>query len=300
MSGRKNKHKQRGHQQRGPSTDLLDELSTLRDLLGSDDIGDIPLLDRVAEPGKPRPAVQEPLDEIDLPTLFSPMDEELPDDQRAELDESDRELLRPLQDLPLAGREPSAQYGEPSAQYREPSAQHEEPSVLREELPAPQEEPPTPQEKPSAQPPAHPKETDGAPGQEQQGELFSQPAAGPVKENPFLPAHIRARLTGGRVPKVEEQQRQAQQIGEPPPPEASPEAAQPAKTGELATQAAPPDNRREAAAGPEPEGSDARLSEPEMLRRQLVDRLVAKQLPELERQLRARIERMLDELEAKH
>ncbi len=275
MSGRKNKNRQRGHQ-RGQSSELLDELHSLRDLLGTDDLGDIPLLDSVAEPGRPRPAAapltptpgpseQEPLDEIDLPILFSPVDEELPDDYRAELDESDRALLRPLQNLPPAGKEPSAPTKEPSAPTKEPSALKTQPSALKE------------------QPPAQKKE--------QQGELFGQPEASQVKENPFLPAHIRARLTGGRVPRAEEQQQQEPRAEESPPPEEALEAVQPVEEAVPR----PTTDTEEAAAGPET--GETELSERELQRQQLIDRLVAKQLPELERQLRARIEQMVDELE---
>lgn len=264
MSGRKNKSKQRGHQREQPS-ELLDELNSLRDLLGTDDIGDIPLLDRVAEPGRPRPAAaplqpapqppkQAPLDEIDLPILFSPVDEELPDDYRAELNESDRALLRPLQDLPTAG---------------EPK------------------EPSPPPKEPSQEPPASTKE--------QQGELFGQPQANQVKENPFLPAHIRARLTGGRVPRAEEQQQPEPEVEESPIPEESPEVVPPAE--ETAPQALL--DAEEDAAEPGDNEGETGLPERELQRQQLIDRLVARQLPELERQLRARIEQMVDELEAK-
>ncbi|SHF51332.1 hypothetical protein SAMN04487965_2109 [Microbulbifer donghaiensis] len=274
MSGRKNKHKQRGHE-RGQSSDLLDELNSLRDLLGSDDIGDIPLLDQVAAPGKPpAPATQAPtprpqtsLEDIDLPILFSPVDEELPEDYRSELNESDLKLLRPLQDLPVTDGE------------RENPAAKPQPQAAGE---APRK----------------------GTRQEQQQELFAEPAATPATENPFLPAHIRARLTGGRVPKSE-------------PTPMEPVAAEVSLLPEEITAAEPATVRTEASAPasppPTPEKStlpDAELPEPEppavasrtadaSERQQLVDRLVAKQLPELERQLRARIELMLDELEAR-
>lgn len=228
MSRRKQKNNQRGR-----SGELLDELNALRDLLGSDDIGDIPLLDQVAAPGrpaaaapvKPEPRAQKPLKEIDPPVLFSPVDEEPPEDYRAELSESDRELLRPLQDLPGGGKKQAA---------------------------APQ-------------------------ATERQGELFNQPSS-QAKENPFLPTHIRARLTGGRVGVgVGEQETAKQETGKPPATEV-PQAAVEAET--KAADKAPSDRERQ--------------------RQQLIDRLVAKQLPELERQLRARIELMVDELESKH
>ena len=221
MSRRKQKNNQRGR-----SGKLLDELNALRDLLGSDDIGDIPLLDQVATPGrpaaaapvKPKPRAQKPLQEIDPPVLFSPLDEEPPEDYRAKLSESDRELLRPLQDLPDGGKKQAA---------------------------APQ-------------------------ATERQGALFNQPSS-QAKENPFLPAHIRTRLTGGRAGVGE------QEMGKP-----------------LATEVP------HAALETETKAADKAPSDLEHQRQQLIDRLVAKQLPELERQLRARIERMVDELESKH
>jgi len=323
MSGRKKKNKHRSHQdppshqQGAPSDDLLDELSNLRDLLGSDELGDIPLLDQVAAPARaaaapaapatapqqPRP---EPLDESDLPILFSPVDEELPDDYRAELNESDRALLRPLQDLPAT--EPGANTG--------------------------------------AQPQT-------AAPREQQQELFAGPGDRPATENPFLPAHIRARLTGGRVPKHDEPPlapaatasaaATADSAPHSPPAEALPATAgtsdsvdAAASEGSAAAQGAETDGRSaarnmdtgnmdtgnidtgntdtrdtdtQATASPHPESAPQRgegqqseagdQSERGMQRQLLVDRLVAKQLPELERQLRARIELMVDELEAK-
>lgn len=221
MSGRK----KRNNKQRGQSAELLNELHSIRDLLGSNEVGDIPLLDQVAEPAPkpPRPApvrqpLQEPLDESDLPILFSPVDEELPeDDYPAELGEAERELLRPLQDLPKK----------------------------------------TEVDKP-------------------QGELFAQPAT--PGENPFLPAHIRARLTGGRMPNAEPEPHV--EIREPEPPKAP---------GEPASEAP----------APAEDAASASREERERQRQQLIDHLVAKQLPELERQLRERIARMVDELEAK-
>ncbi|WP_308368280.1 MULTISPECIES: hypothetical protein [unclassified Microbulbifer] len=227
MSGRKNKNRK----QRGQSAELLNELHSIRDLLGSDEIGDIPLLDQVAEPApKPpqaapvpaRQPLQEPLDVSELPILFSPVDEELPEDYRAELGEAERELLRPLQDLPK-------------------KAEADKP----------------------------------------QGELFAAPAAAPG-ENPFLPAHIRARLTGGRMPKAE------------PEPEAQPEQQEP-QTAPAPEEDVPPPSP----AAPAEPAANASREERDRQRQQLIDHLVAKQLPELERQLRERIARMVDELETK-
>ncbi|WP_193166274.1 hypothetical protein [Microbulbifer hainanensis] len=256
MSGRKNKNKHRGPQ-RAPSTDLLDELNSIRDLLGSDELGDIPLLDQVAAPATSEPPkmtapapqrqpVQEPLDESELPILFSPVDEELPEDYRAELNESELALLRPLQNLPA---------------------------------------------KQATAAPSKPKP------EEQQQELFGESAAS--EENPFLPAHIRARLTGGRVPRDEPEVAAA-----PAEPPAQRDTAPPAGDPEPATEApAELETETEILAEPPPEENaelpqDTPHRRRESQRQQLVDRLVAKQLPELERQLRARIERMIDELEA--
>lgn len=272
MSGRKNKNRQR-RQQREQSTELLTELNSLRDLLGSEELGDIPLLDQVAEPAPgepptqsdntapprrqraqepqppqqaPRPPGQAPLDESDLPILFSPVDEE-PPEVPPELDESDRKLLRPLQDLPPEANSPGV------------PAEHEP---------------------------------------EQQGELFGEPERAPTPaENPFLPAHIRARLTGGRMPKPETEA-EAPQTTEAPElsqAEAEADAAEAPAADEVAQEAA---GATEASAPPAPDSADTAPAERQRQRQQLIDRLVAQQLPELERQLRARIERMVDELEA--
>lgn len=228
MSARNHKKKQAGQSQ-----ELLSELTSLRDLLGSDALGDIPLLDQIAEAGKPEaakpaplaPPARDPLSERDLPILFSPLDEEPAEDYKAELSEAERELLRPLNELPAKAA--------------------------------------------AVQAPDRPQAVDQQPG------LFDNPPA--AAENPFLPAHIRARLTGGQVPKSE------------PAPEAAP-AEVPAPAEET------PEPQAESVASdekPEPKSLSADQ------RQQLIDRLVAKQLPELERQLRERIARMLDELEAK-
>lgn len=264
MSGRKNKNRHRRPapaargRDRGQSTELLDELNSLRDLLGSDELGDIPLLDRVAEPApdappprrqpgqpperRPQPPAQEPLDESDLPILFSPVDEELPEDCKPELDEADRALLRPLQELPTNADATDAGAG------------------------------------------SHP---------EQQGELFSESGEQPptVAENPFLPAHIRSRLTGGRRPEPETESVAAAE-GEPGPAPQEGES-QPAEPPPPASEALPANTGETAAA------ADTAATERERQRQQLIDRLVAQQLPSLERQLRARIERMVDELERK-
>ncbi|GAA5524955.1 hypothetical protein Maes01_01515 [Microbulbifer aestuariivivens] len=263
MAGKKHKHRQRP-QQRGGSSDLLDELNSLRDLLGTDDLSDIPLLDQVAQPGPKAPhqamanrpgasqpgaiqpaAKQQPLDADGLPILFSPVDAGLAEGFHSDLNAADGDLLGGLQDLPTTATLAKA--------------------VTVDSKPVPA-------------------------GAEQQSDLFDAPALDPA-ENPFLPAHIRARLTGGRVPR-------GSQLNE-----------------GSTLQSATIDTRREltpstqlpSKEGPETEqaGADqARQTEsPDRERAQqrqkLVDRLVASQLPELERRLRARIEMMIDELEAK-
>ncbi|SDJ82546.1 hypothetical protein [Microbulbifer yueqingensis] len=272
MAGRKNKNRQRGQRQQQPGsgepTELLDELHSIRSLLGSEDLADIPLLDQVADPA-PRPPRREarpqvtPLQDTDLPTLFSPEDEELPEEEphsppapeprtkaiATELSETELELLRPLEAIPPQSRA-----------------------------------------NPGGTPPA---------GDEQQQELFGEPETGSSAiENPFLPAHIRARLTGGRVPRSEER------AGSPAGGDAGTQEAR--ASGAAATAGASPhheDHQPEtahespAAGDSEPAGTPTAAQRArERQRQQLVDRLVAKQLPELERQLRARIELMVDEL----
>ncbi|WP_237067414.1 hypothetical protein [Microbulbifer guangxiensis] len=271
MAGKKHKHRHRQQQQGKPDV-LLNELSSLRDLLGTDDLGDIPLLDQVAEPApvdsphqtRPpvRQPVQEPLDESDLPVLFSPVDEELPEDISPELNEADRALLRPLQDLPS-----SPDTGK---------------TVTVEQTPRPQQA-------------------------EQQTDLFDPPAPKPA-ENPFLPAHIRARLTGGRVPRDPDPADTLAEPGhqqlEPAPP--APRTIETEQEEEAAVAEALRELEQQVTGGQAAEPGEDRAEqsssgdrERDPQRQKLVDRLVASQLPELERQLRARIELMLDELEAK-
>ncbi|WP_346839184.1 hypothetical protein [Microbulbifer sp. SAOS-129_SWC] len=281
MSARKKKNRQRGHQGTPPN-ELLDELSSLRDLLGSEELGDIPLLDQVAgsaakppAPAPQRAPEQEPLDESELPILFSPVDEELPEEYPAELNEADRALLRPLQDLPDPAAEPA--------------------SVMA----------PLPTTKTATQPPVQPPS-------EQQQELFGAEDHAPPPENPFLPAHIRARLTGGRVPKSEAAPLAPAATASAPvnaaegaAPLAASEALTPATDTAAPDQPTPDDFSSAAAtaadgtAEPEVAEQAATPDERAKQRQQLIDRLVARQLPELERQLRARIELMVDELEAK-
>ncbi|WP_237054777.1 hypothetical protein [Microbulbifer sediminum] len=279
MSGRKNKNRQRGqrHQQQrrqagsGEPRELLDELNSIRDLLGSEELGDIPLLDQVAEPppsappaspdrpGPSRPRLQ-PLEDADLPTLFSPEDEDPVEEELAadpvapppaapgistELSAAERALLRPLEALP----------GEMGA---------------------------------------HPARA-GSTGGEQQQELFGDPDSDTAgMENPFLPAHIRARLTGGRVPRSQETETMPGPAADAP----SPEADSPISAGDPDGPADLEVEQSEAATGdavPAPGPGNERPSRA-MQRQQLIEKLVARQLPELERQLRARIEVMVDEL----
>lgn len=89
-------------------------------------------------------------------------------------------------------------------------------------------------------------------------------------DNPFLPPHIRARLTGGQLPKstvTSQQQATEEEVS------TLPQGAE----------------SMEAIAG---KNKNTR-------RQQLVEQLVAEQLPELERKLRASISLMLDELDSK-
>ncbi|UHQ56311.1 hypothetical protein [Microbulbifer sp. YPW16] len=305
MSGRKNKNRQRGqrhqHQRNqgegGKSTELLDELNSIRDLLGSEELGDIPLLDQVADPAPVAPAPVtppagpaasshariQPLEDTDLPTLFSPEDEEPVEDDAqpegqepagsavppspvpgisTELSETERALLRPLESLP-SGLDTTPPRAKPA-------------------------------------------------GSEQQQELFGEDTATPARENPFLPAHIRARLTGGRVPRSEDtapepatdQPVDAASIPEDEPAATSASLADSTAARPVADEA-PADPAEPGQHGPGPDGTAEhptgretgaeRLAREEQ-RQQLVEKLVARQLPELERQLRARIEIMVDEL----
>ncbi|MFC6980460.1 hypothetical protein [Microbulbifer taiwanensis] len=226
------------------------------------------------------------------------MDEELAEDYRAELNESDRKLLRPLENLHPAAQkeEPSATGKEPSATGKEPSATGKEPSATRKEPSATRKEPSAPSSAPSLPQSVDRDASGGEKSQEQQQELFDQPAAAPAVENPFLPAHIRARLTGGRVPKTEDRPPEVPARESIIPEEALDTGAGP-ETEETPVPEPEPTEGLEVAEADPREETDTGTAERELQRQQLIDRLVAKQLPELERQLRARIEAMVDELE---
>ncbi|MFV8782202.1 hypothetical protein ACNKU7_07240 [Microbulbifer sp. SA54] len=277
MSGRK---KNRKHQRGQHPSELLNELSSLRELLGSDQEADIPLLDQVAEPSpispppKPRPTFQRPLEEADLPILFSPIDEEPVDDFSLELSDADRELLRPLQTLPrgsalaVAG----ATQPEPVKAETRPVDANQEPA---EENVEPRSAKPTSREE--FQPGLFdaPKKTESHPVEPKTVETEPEkpaPAVIATGENPFLPPHIRARLTGGRVPRSEEQVN----------PTPAPQEVQP----EL------PEQQLQAPQASAAPASTTRVSN----RERLIEQLVAEQLHELERQLRANITAMVDEI----
>ncbi|MFA0813180.1 hypothetical protein [Microbulbifer epialgicus] len=276
MSGRKNKHKQRGQQRKQPS-ELLDELNSLHDLLNNDDLDEIPLLNQVAKPSgqrtqqpsileevptlsaepivdslpeapaapQPLPVTEKkekPLDEADLPILFSPLEDQTPQENQVQLAESDLALLRPLQELPTKEMTSTAPLSPTENANLEAGAE------------------PARQTPPIEEP--------------------VQENSVPVADNPFLPAHIRARLTGGKIPPGENQEAP------------KPEPINTNRTG-TRTQALVM-----AQAMAEREGPADKLepSEKERQRQALIEQLVAQQLPELERQLRTQIEKVVDEL----
>ncbi|HEY8569532.1 hypothetical protein [Microbulbifer sp.] len=288
MSGRK---KNRRHQNGQPPHDLLRELSSLRELLGSDMEADIPLLDQVAEPTSDQKAnntqqhvtpprvpdyapksPQRPLSEIDLPILFSPIDEDPLDDfddYSTELSEADLKLLRPLQDLPRPAPEPVSQENTQRLATLREEFQPELFDIDPEQVPERQADPEF-IEPARAEPAAKPAKPATPPATRTSAQIPSSPRSPKVTtvsmtENPFLPPHIRARLTGGKIPRPD------------PIPAVAPAAhyTAPAKP--------------EAAAG-----TNRKLSNEE--RERLLEQLVAEQLPELERQLRLSISMMLDEL----
>lgn len=309
MSGRK---KNRKHRHGQPPNELLDELNSLRDLLGSDEEADIPLLDQVAKPGankqgarqenqvaahstqaptRPPIAPPQPLQESDLPILFSPLDEEPVEEYAPLLSDADRELLRPLQDLP---REEQAPEPKPLADVAEKPIQQEQDPLDEEFQPglfdtaqkAPQEAPQdavrkqadkasNPEPEATAEPAADAK-TAQPPVKEQPAPAASsqKPLPAALTENPFLPPHIRARLTGGRVPRPPEEARE--QVAEP--------------------QDAPaPESAVDEDVAVEPAGAEGptlKVNE----RERLIEQLMAEQLPELERQLRANITVMVNEI----
>ncbi|MCA0901860.1 hypothetical protein [Microbulbifer agarilyticus] len=328
MSGRK---KNRKHRHGQPPHELLNELSSLHELLGSDMEADIPLLDQVAAPtsagntakpqqtapAKPAAAARapkaqpRPLEEADLPILFSPIDEELDDEYAPILSDADRALLRPLQDLPRAASGDTIQPETPKQQRPAPHSPKEAEagtgtkSASRREFqpglfdspqkqaktaanPAPQKSAPTaePAEKnaqASADVPAVKSESQADNAKPDQAQTTrAQPAPqGTGAENPFLPAHIRARLTGGRVPRPENQAPSSPKAKT-----ATPEA-QPAAEQVKAKQ--------QAAAEPSVPESTSEPKEPSA-RDKLIEQLMAEQLPELERQLRANITALVDEI----
>ncbi|MCA0894346.1 hypothetical protein [Microbulbifer agarilyticus] len=330
MSGRK---KNRKHRHGQPPHELLNELSSLHELLGSDMEADIPLLDQVAAPtsagntakpqqtapAKPAAAARapkaqpRPLEEADLPILFSPIDEELDDEYAPILSDADRELLRPLQDLPRAASgnaiqpETAKEKSTESLPPKDAEAHADNKSMAREEFqpglfdtpqkrtkhaanPARQKSEPVPEpaEKrtpasagaPVIEPDNH---ADNAkPAQNKAQANKTKPASqGTGVENPFLPAHIRARLTGGRVPRPENQAPY------------SPKA----ETATSDAQAAAVQLEHESPAAAEPPAAEG-SSEPKepSAREKLIEQLMAEQLPELERQLRANITALVDEI----
>ncbi|MBB5212059.1 hypothetical protein [Microbulbifer hydrolyticus] len=327
MSGRK---KNRKHRHGQPPHELLNELNSLRDLLGSEEEADIPLLDQVAETDKsggadktyqsaaPKPlttpppiAPPRPLQEADLPILFSPVDEEPVEDYTPLLSDADRELLRPLQNLP---REDAT----PASATREPQRSNDE-AVTGEAKVQPVELPPEPAREefqPSlfdgpqksttasvtngskdsgdhseegvasaATPAATPAGTAAAGPEAAQEPVkkapqkasgkAQRPLPAAVTENPFLPPHIRARLTGGRVPRSQEGT-QAKDV--------TPQ--------EPSVSAEPP----EADSAPLESQSDAAHAAEASARERLIEQLMSEQLPELERQLRANITLMVNEI----
>ncbi|MCH9691065.1 MAG: hypothetical protein K0U59_03195 [Gammaproteobacteria bacterium] len=102
---------------------------------------------------------------------------------------------------------------------------------------------------------------------EKQSMTVQPPSPG---DNPFLPPHIRARLTGGQLPK------------------STVSSQQQAMEEEVSTLS----QGAESMAAIAGKNKNTR-------RQQLVEQLVAEQLPELERKLRANILLMLDELDSK-
>ena len=304
MSGRK---KNRKHRHGQPPHELLNELNSLRDLLGSDMEADIPLLDQVAAPGAgketlskapPAPPRQpiappRPLQEADLPILFSPVDEEPFEEYTPLLSEADRELLRPLQNLPRkqpvpimepekkpeprvekqAGKEPGEQSEKQPEQ--EPAAEQQS---LREEFQPGLFDAPG-KSAPSGPPePAAPKARDTAKPQQKkltEEKAPQKPLPAALSENPFLPPHIRARLTGGKIPRPQEDTGDKNKAE--PAPEQAPAAAFDA----------------EDAAATAPDGEARSVARD---RERLIEQLMAEQLPELERQLRANITLMVNEI----
>ncbi|WP_295800419.1 hypothetical protein [uncultured Microbulbifer sp.] len=288
MSGRK---KNRKHNRGQPPHQLLDELSSLRDLLGSETEADIPLLDQVADPNSAnipdrRPpqkpvSAQRPLEEADLPILFSPIDEEPVDDFTPQLSEADRELLRPLQNLPRKSLQPEmadeselslATKPEQESATREPREEFQ-PGLFDAPVKAETRQEPAPEAVATAKPAS---KATPAPTL----------AAG---ENPFLPPHIRARLTGGRIPKPEPEKKAT-----PAPQERHEALREENRDGNPQVTPEPELPQATASALAEDPTGDERPKPSQ--RERLIEQLVAEQLPELERQLRANIIAVVDEI----
>ncbi|WP_444892959.1 hypothetical protein ACJJIE_21725 [Microbulbifer sp. TRSA001] len=282
MSGKKNKHKQRGQQRKQPS-EFLDELNSLHNLLVTDENNEeIPVLSQVAKQGNPvtpepptlptiadipkpsgTPATSEfedidtSLEDIDLPILFSPVEEEMLAQQSLSLAESDLALLRPLQELAVEDEEPQA--SAETGQFGEEPVEDKPVETPLEQISRETNAEDSPEAEPKGQP---------------------EPQPEPRAENPFLPNHIRSRLTGGRPLPVEENT-QVTEATVAPAPEVKEEAELPSTEAQAAEE--------DPAADPEP-------SAKERQRQELIEQLVAQQLPKLERRLRAQIEHVVDEL----
>ncbi|WP_078083442.1 hypothetical protein [Microbulbifer mangrovi] len=301
MSGRK---KNRKHRHGQPPNELLNELNSLRELLGSDMEADIPLLDQVAgakqpeqpkstppapEPQRAPVAPPRPLQEADLPILFSPVDEEPAEEYAPLLSDADRELLRPLQNLPrsngpVADNKPSpvesegiqakttteAQPGHKESNGDSPREEFQPGLFDSQQKPA-KAMPETAVEKKVE---AEPASAANTPTTEPKSQTKQKPLPAALSENPFLPPHIRARLTGGRIPRPE--------------PESAPEEAKPSIEEAPDTPPVPQDTQ--------PEGSGEEQASGPSDRERLIEQLMAEQLPELERQLRINITRMVNEI----
>ncbi|WP_444932052.1 hypothetical protein ACJJIF_09900 [Microbulbifer sp. SSSA002] len=360
MSGKKNKHKHR-RQEHKKSSEFLDELNSLHTLLVSDENSeDIPVLSQVAKQGDPvipeppalpsiadtakpsgTPATSEfedidiSLEDIDLPILFSPVEEEMLAQQSMSLAESDLALLRPLQELTAEEDEALAlaeieavqeavevpaedspslnstenysaaqpeQEPEPS-----PQATAEQPSAEQKQVEVPAEESSplssSAENRSAAEPEQKPEPQAQAAAEQRQVEIpvekkpalsraesgsSAEPNRKPAPkprgrtENPFLPDHIRARLTGGRPLPNKTDTGIASTVQ---PKTEAPGAGE--KTATANSQLQP--HKGLPSAAPE-------LSAKERQRQDLIEQLVAQQLPKLERRLRAQIEQVVDEL----
>ncbi|MCO1333731.1 hypothetical protein MO867_05185 [Microbulbifer sp. OS29] len=281
MSGRKNKHKHRGQQRKQPS-ELLDDLNSLHELLITDEDDEIPVLNQVASQGEPEEPPISPTaepstaptsdttedtqaleDEVDLPILFSPVEEEMLAQQSMSLAESDLALLRPLQELAVESDEPADTYDTEQTQAAPKSEQSEVPAN-------------SPQASKSEPLPA----TANLPTTADRAEPEAR------VENPFLPDHIRSRLTGGRLPKRQSAETLSRS-------HATSEAIEKTTASNTRTKALV---MAQAMAEKDGSSAEAEPSVKERQRHDLIEQLVAQQLPDLERQLRAQIEKVVDEL----